>query len=284
MLRVTRALTPSTTSHGRTLNRYNFLGVLQNALVYLSRTPPPPNLHPLLSAPIVHLSSPIYHPLLATDTIAVAGPSGSSRPGVALSLTLWRITGGACSAAPPGKRRPSSLSPFGKDSDVASAGQRSGARARRVAVGMDADADAGGAGRGERSQGLKWSGDGGQEGDGKNASKKLKWRGSAGSTDGGSSGSSGRGAGSTGVVDGSKTPRLSELHCVTLEGGSLVIPAPREGLDRAPPGTVPALLPLMFPGLRVVSPPVQVSALLESRPCRWVVPRLSDVRFCQSLC
>lgn len=52
--------------------------------------------------------------------------------------------------------------------------------------------------------------------------------------------------------------RLTELHFVALEGGSLVVPAPRAGLDRAPPGTVPALLPLFFPGLRAVAPPVQV--------------------------
>ncbi|CAN0530915.1 unnamed protein product, partial [Ectocarpus sp. 12 AP-2014] len=52
--------------------------------------------------------------------------------------------------------------------------------------------------------------------------------------------------------------RLTELHFVVLEGGSLVVPAPRAGLDRAPPGTVPALLPLFFPGLRAVAPPVQV--------------------------
>lgn len=53
-------------------------------------------------------------------------------------------------------------------------------------------------------------------------------------------------------------PTLSELHFVALEGGSLVVPAPRAGLDRAPPGTVPALLPLFFPGLRAVAPPVEV--------------------------
>ncbi|CAN0434591.1 unnamed protein product, partial [Laminaria digitata] len=52
---------------------------------------------------------------------------------------------------------------------------------------------------------------------------------------------------------------LSELHFVALEGGSLLVPAPRPGLDRAPPGTVPALLPLFFPGLRAVAPPVQVA-------------------------
>lgn len=53
--------------------------------------------------------------------------------------------------------------------------------------------------------------------------------------------------------------RLTELHFVALEGGSFVVPAPRAGLDRAPPGTVPALLPLFFPGLRAVAPPVQVA-------------------------
>lgn len=52
---------------------------------------------------------------------------------------------------------------------------------------------------------------------------------------------------------------LSELHSVSLAGGSFVVPAPRAGLDRAPPGTVPALLPLVFPGLRAVAPPVQVN-------------------------
>ncbi|CAN0180519.1 unnamed protein product, partial [Ectocarpus sp. 4 AP-2014] len=34
----------------------------------------------------------------ATDTVAVVGPSGASRPDSFLSLTLWRVTGGAAAA------------------------------------------------------------------------------------------------------------------------------------------------------------------------------------------
>ncbi|CAM9861622.1 unnamed protein product, partial [Pylaiella littoralis] len=140
----------------------------------------------------------------ATDTVAVAGPSGASRPSSSLSLTLWRVSGGVSS--------PSS------DDDESVSGASSGT--------------GGGVAGSARSR-----------------------------TRGGGGGGGGRGLdGAAGTVGGAVSPpRLSELHSVTLEGGSLVVPAPRAGLDRAPAGTVPALLPLFFPGLRAVAPPVEVT-------------------------
>lgn len=123
----------------------------------------------------------------------MAGPSGASHPGSSLSLTLWRVSGGAASA---------SASASGEKSDAAT-GTGGGARSR-------------------------------------------------------TRGGGGAAAGVAGPELAAMVPRLSELHFVALEGGSLMVPAPRAGLDRAPPGTVPALLPLVFPGLRAVAPPVQV--------------------------
>lgn len=138
-------------------------------------------------------------PQKATDTVAVAGPSGASHPGSSLSLTLWRVSGGAASP---------------------------------VTSGKEAGVTGGGGG------GVGGGGDGG---------------GARSRTGGAAAGAAA--AAAAGVAT---TPRLTELHFVALEGGSLVVPAPRAGLDRAPPGTVPALLPLFFPGLRAVAPPVQV--------------------------
>jgi len=138
-------------------------------------------------------------PLLrkATDTVAVAGPSGASHPGSSLSLTLWRISGGAGAGA-------SSASAPASAPPTPSFG---GARSRTHGAGAAAGRPHGAAGA-EPAATL--------------------------------------------------APRLSELHFLTLEGGAFVVPAPRAGLDRAPSGTVPALLPLFFPGLRAVAPPVQV--------------------------
>ena len=79
-------------------------------------------------------------------------------------------------------------------------------------------------------------------------------------------GGGGEGGGAVSRGSARTAPKLMELHFVSLEGGSLVVPAPRAGLDRAPPGTVPALLPLLFPGLRAVAPPVQVN-----RTVLWVL-------------
>lgn len=120
----------------------------------------------------------------------MAGPSGASNPGSSLSLTLWRVNGGAASAVT-----------SGKEAAVTGAGLGGG---------------------GARSR------------------------------------TGGAAAGAAAAASVATVPRLTELHFVALEGGSLVVPAPRAGLDRAPPGTVPALLPLFFPGLRAVAPPVQV--------------------------
>eukprot|EP00752_Nemacystus_decipiens_P018330 g16445.t1 len=129
----------------------------------------------------------------ATDTVAVAGPSGASRPGPSLSVTLWRVNGGAASAVASGKEEPITGGGGGGGARSRTGGTAAAAAAARTAEGRAAAA-----------------------------------------------------------------PRLAELHFVALEGGSVVVPAPRAGLDRAPPGTVPALLPLFFPGLRAVAPPVQV--------------------------
>lgn len=135
-------------------------------------------------------------PSKGSDTIAVVGPSGSSRPSACLSLTLWKISGGVGLSSPS-----SSSSSSQVDAETAGNSKSASARARHTL-----------------------GGDGG------------------------------KGASAVEI----SAPRLSVLHCVALEGGSLMVPAPREGLDRAPPGMVPDLLPLVFPGLRVISPPVQV--------------------------
>lgn len=124
----------------------------------------------------------------------MAGPSSASRHTSSLTLTLWRVTGGAAST--------SSSAP----------GDKSGS---------------GGGVGGVRSR---------------------------------TRGGSGAAAGAAAPEAAAALPRLTELHFVALEGGSLTVPAPRAGLDRAPPGTVPALLPLFFPGLRAVAPPVQVGS------------------------
>lgn len=140
----------------------------------------------------------------ATDTIAVAGPSFStSRP---LSLTVWRVRGGASPLLTSASTPPPDLSE--NDPGFAPAGVAE-ARSRRI-------------GRGSVSSGGVSGGTRGKE------------------------------------MVGSSAVELMELHCVTFEGGSLMVPAPRAGLDRAPPGIIPSLLPVFFPGLRAVAPPVQV--------------------------
>ncbi|CAM9252402.1 unnamed protein product [Scytosiphon promiscuus] len=152
----------------------------------------------------------------ATDTVAVAGPSGASRSSSSLSLTLWRISGGASS---------SSSSSFDEHTARADAGTSSGTGTRSRSRRPDFDGSGGGGGGPAKTPTP------GIPGPGVDSMPKTT----------------------------TTTPTLSELHFVALEGGSLVVPAPRAGLDRAPPGTVPALLPLFFPGLRAVAPPVEVA-------------------------
>lgn len=234
-----------------------------------------PNPLTFVSSGIILVASPcsLRH-LQGTDTIAVAGPSGASRPEAAISLTLWRIQGGAISHRGSSDRQYSSASPLEPTRDTAADGMRARAGHPTQVSGeagtVIGEAEtAGGVGRG--SQRLKWSGDGGTENTGKRA-QSLWWNGGGGRADGGESETPADGrAGSE--------ARLSVLHCVALEGGSLVIPAPKEGLDRVPPGAIPALLPLVFPGLRAVLPPVQVSLYFASARAliRWHELRQGDI-------
>lgn len=157
----------------------------------------------------------------------MAGPSGESRSGSSLSLTLWRVVADS-NAAP--NRNP------------------------RFSVDANADPNAGDSSRAPRHRRRTRGAGEGSRSD------------SIGGARVGVEAGAEAGAGARGGV---AARGLIELHFVALEGGSVLVPAPRPGLDRAPPGTVPALLPLFFPGLRAVAPPVQVNEAGGGRGGRW---------------